>query len=90
MREWQENACAICGASFDDVALNLDHDHESGHHRGLLCTRCNQGLGFFRDDPSLLQRAISYLWEWQVEANAMAGRNEEAAEWRDCFPSGRA
>ncbi len=41
--------------------MHLDHDHEHGHIRGLLCIRCNQGLGQFREDPSRLLRAVVYL-----------------------------
>lgn len=58
LAEQQGDKCAICG---DEVPLHVDHDHETGVVRGLLCTRCNPGLGFFRDDVGLLRRAIRYL-----------------------------
>ncbi|MGY1690561.1 endonuclease domain-containing protein [Geodermatophilus sp. SYSU D01105] len=45
---------AICG---DQEPQHLDHDHESGVTRQLLCQRCSHGLGSSRDDPSLLQAA---------------------------------
>ncbi len=59
----QAGGCAICG---DPVSLGLDvlevdHDHTTGRIRGLLCGRCNKGIGLFRDDPSLLRRAVAYL-----------------------------
>jgi len=38
-----------------------DHDHETGFLRGVLCTRCNTGLGKFGDSPQLLRAAVSYL-----------------------------
>lgn len=41
--------------------LNIDHCHRTGKVRGLLCTKCNFALGHFKDDLSILRRAISYL-----------------------------
>ena len=64
LRLAQGNRCAICGT--DDPASNagewhVDHCHESGAVRGLLCSRCNIGLGYFKDDPARLTAAIKYL-----------------------------
>ena len=50
--------CEICGVT---VNLNADHDHATGKFRGTLCSNCNMGLGSFKDDTELLQRACSYL-----------------------------
>lgn len=50
--------CMICS---DLVRLELDHDHEIGRARGLLCRRCNQGIGHFADSIILLRKAIEYL-----------------------------
>lgn len=55
----QEGACAICRRT--DVQLLTDHDHRTMVVRGLLCHRCNTGIGKFLDDPDLLLRAIEYL-----------------------------
>lgn len=57
----QEGLCAICGTEPVEERLNVDHCHQSGRFRGLLCRPCNWGLGNFRDDPSLLLRAADYL-----------------------------
>lgn len=54
----QDGRCRICES---EEKLVVDHDHETGNIRGLLCHRCNIGLGWFRDHPSLLNRAITYL-----------------------------
>jgi hypothetical protein len=55
--------CAICGASHSEnrKGLALDHCHNTGKIRGYLCQACNLGLGNFKDDKSLLLRAIEYL-----------------------------
>ena len=62
MHEAQGGGCAICGEAEDTGRLlAVDHDHETGLVRGLLCTRCNTGLGLFRDNPDLLDAAREYL-----------------------------
>ena len=58
----QEGVCAICGKG-DNRRLGVDHNHESGKVRGLLCNKCNHGIGCFNDDVTLLQKAINYLKE---------------------------
>ena len=64
--EAQDNRCAICGGApkAEGRRLAVDHDHETGQVRGLLCTRCNPGLGFFMHDPERLRNAIAYLDQW--------------------------
>lgn len=58
-QEATQTACAIC----DDATakLYIDHNHQSGRFRGLLCSNCNSGLGLFQDDIVRLARAITYL-----------------------------
>jgi len=62
--EAQNHVCAICGSEELNKLLAVDHDHITGEVRGLLCTRCNIGLGCFRDNVELLNRAILYLDEY--------------------------
>jgi hypothetical protein len=56
----QSGLCAICG---DRPAAHVDHDHENGRVRALLCFNCNGALGHMLDNPGWLLRAIDYL-EW--------------------------
>lgn len=53
--------CDCCGFSTRSGKLCRDHDHANGKQRGGLCTQCNQGLGYFADDPILLEKAAAYL-----------------------------
>lgn len=63
----QNGCCAICNQretmkrKGKDVALAVDHCHETGDIRGLLCTACNKGIGLFADSIKNLQSAASYL-----------------------------
>jgi hypothetical protein len=52
--------CVICGST---EKLHIDHCHEVGQVRGVLCQYCNVGLGHFRDDPELLEFAAEYVRE---------------------------
>ena len=64
----QNGVCAICGGiqtgrGRAKNTLAVDHNHETGAIRGLLCTNCNTGIGNLRDNIDLLQKAIQYLRE---------------------------
>ena len=61
--EAQNGACAICGDGecSDGRKLHVDHDHDTGEIRGLLCYRCNAGIGLLRDDVTLVKKAVEYL-----------------------------
>lgn len=63
--EAQNGVCAICGTDKPGRKgsnyLSVDHCHASGKVRGLLCYKCNVGLGAFKDDPASLTKAIEYL-----------------------------
>ena len=51
--------CGICGRN--DVKLHVDHDHETGKVRSLLCHTCNAGIGMFKENIETLELAIKYL-----------------------------
>lgn len=61
MLKKQNNGCAICGSSKGKKNFAVDHCHKTGMVRGLLCSSCNTGLGFFKDNPQNLENAIKYL-----------------------------
>jgi hypothetical protein len=67
----QSNLCLICNNEMtvgtrDGRTVNVDHDHDSGDIRGLLCTRCNNGLGCFDDNPDLMIAAAAYVMRYQI------------------------
>ena len=65
----QKGVCAICYREETDIgnnsnkarALAVDHNHNTGEIRGLLCASCNIGLGKFGDSEEILARAVNYL-----------------------------
>ncbi|MPQ99636.1 endonuclease [Modestobacter sp. I12A-02628] len=68
MSAQQDGRCAICRTA---PAAHVDHDHETGRVRELLCFGCNGGLGQFKDAPDVLRRAATY-----VEEHALRGAGE--------------
>lgn len=60
----QDGFCAICRLpqnSKRNTRFCVDHDHDTGEVRGLLCDSCNRGIGLLKDDPRLLENAAKYL-----------------------------
>jgi hypothetical protein len=69
LQEKQGGKCAVCDQEETAVdkrtgkvrRLHVDHSHQSGAVRGLLCTRCNLGLGFLQEDPKIIKSLLQYL-----------------------------
>lgn len=63
----QDHKCAICKKTNMKEGVRkrlcVDHDHQTGRVRGLLCDSCNRGIGLLKDDPDLLEVALQYLRE---------------------------
>lgn len=75
----QGGACAICRFPETKIhrdgsvtRLSVDHDHETGAVRGLLCSGCNVGLGSFADDPEALRAAVDYVERHRKKARRAA------------------
>ena len=68
------NICSICGSYPKGTKLEsrlfVDHDHETGKVRGLLCNNCNVGISRFQDSVVLLACAMSYLYKYQHNSEA--------------------
>lgn len=83
----QGGGCAICGRPpRPDISLHVDHDHATGKIRALLCFRCNNALGDFLDDETLLREAARYLARAAEDpdvADAIAARVAELIRIRD-------
>ena len=63
MLEKQNDGCAICGElNLDGRRLAVDHNHNTGKIRGLLCQRCNGFIvGIIEKYPELIQKSVEYL-----------------------------
>jgi len=70
----QGGVCRICNKPPADqgwhtvIRLHVDHDHDTGQVRSLLCNNCNRALGYFQDDPTVLANALAYLSHWKVKS----------------------
>ncbi len=60
MVEYRKGRCDICGV-YHGEKLCVDHDKVTGMIAGLLCKRCNTGIGMLYEDPIVLQKAIEYV-----------------------------
>lgn len=74
MMEFQSGVCAICGEENESgQPLYVDHCHESGKVRGLLCRRCNTLIGCAEDSTAVLTEAIIYLAHNRTVGTKAAG-----------------
>jgi hypothetical protein len=73
--EQQNHACAICERPFDRRP-NVDHCHLTHWVRGLLCHRCNPGLGHFHDNPAVLFKAAVYTLRWYLHLLKVFNKKE--------------
>lgn len=89
MYEAQEGRCAICETPASETAgkgkrLQVDHCHASGKVRGLLCDRCNRGLGSFKDDPV---RSGTYTSGLKVELPRIPLIGNPRGDFESCEPA---
>lgn len=60
----QKDCCAVCHKPLEAVKKpSLDHNHQTGQWRGVLCSRCNIALGYYENMP-LMAAALEYLKQW--------------------------
>lgn len=77
----QGHCCAVCRTDEPGGRgsnWHIDHDHTTGLVRGLLCTRCNSGLGFFDDNPNLLAEAERYILHAATRGGVRAWRTSRS------------
>lgn len=73
----QNGLCRICHSpEKNGKKLSIDHCHETGMIRGLLCNKCNTGIGMFEDNPDLLRAAVAYLEKQNGERNKESSGQE--------------
>jgi hypothetical protein len=76
----QGGCCAICGTTSpggSGAHFHVDHHHDSGRVRGLLCQRCNTAIGLMRDDAAMLLKAARYLADAVVNKPEGIGASRE-------------
>lgn len=76
--EAQGGACAICGTTNPGKNVRnfcVDHDHRSGMVRGLLCTKCNRGLGLGKDHLPSFKRAAAYIHASKLESSTATAKD---------------
>ena len=72
----QNGCCSVCGTDkpggkHQNKYFHVDHNHETGVVRGLLCSHCNTALGLFNEDVAIMKKAMVYLTTWEKHENAV-------------------
>ncbi len=57
----QNHQCGICKCPVDCIVSNIDHCHKTGKVRGVLCLKCNSGIGLLQDSIEVVAAALHYL-----------------------------
>lgn len=82
--EGQGGRCKICGTDQPGgqyKVFHVDHSHETGAVRGLLCNNCNAMIGFAKEDPAIMQAAIAYLARYlNSDGDDRAGASDPDAQ----------
>lgn len=62
----QQECCKVCGTHVNDLSRNLhvDHNHETGNVRALLCHSCNTALGLLKEDVNIMNKLIEYVKDY--------------------------
>jgi len=64
----QDGKCAICKSDLKTTHnVCVDHNHETGFIRGILCRKCNLGIGHLNDSIEILKSAVKYLKKYNLE-----------------------
>ena len=78
--ELQNFRCAICNTDVPGRGhknFTVDHDHETGIVRGLLCWSCNAGIGLLKDNPKIVKAALDYLIQGRLVPSYAKASNAE-------------
>lgn len=77
----QGGVCAICKSPPGAKRLDVDHCHTTKRLRGLLCNNCNRGLGHFKDNRAYLEKAITYLINFEGSKKIPEIWNPPESHW---------
>ena len=83
--EEQGGCCYLCKSN-QDRNLAVDHDHNTGNVRRLLCGPCNQALGLFKDNPEVMMRAAQYVqtdFQLPEDKECSTIPHKDRARWRN-------